>query len=400
VLELWGTLGSGGCLALPGRRQDLFSQVEEGVDRLGADTALFISPQLRLLLDHRPGLLARLREVQVGGDTLAVGPGHRAAALLGEGRLMHLYGPTECTVVATASPITRSAPAPAVLPIGRPVTGTRAYVVDDALQPVPIGVPGQLFLAGWGLAWGYIGHPDVTAARFRPDPFAPAPGQRMYATGDRAQWRPDGQLELLGRVDHQVKVRGFRIELSEVGSAILAHPGVRDAVVVLRDDLPGGPALVGYAVAEAGVTPGAIKETARGRLPGYMVPDRLMLLDRLPLTDHGKLDRAGLPPPTPEPASAAGPQDPIESTVHQLWQDVLETTVTIPLDQKFFEVGGNSISVVALFEQVMRAFPDSGVSMVDLFVYNTIHDLAARLRATTSSPGSGPAQPEGSYDGA
>jgi amino acid adenylation domain-containing protein len=401
VLEVWGTLSTGGCVAVPEHRRDFLSQVEEGIERLGADTALFVSPQLRLVVEHRPALLGKLREAQVGGDTLAAGHGRRAAALLGEGSLTHVYGPTECTLFATASPIPRTGPVPALLPIGRPVGRTRAYVLDEKLQPVPIGAVGQLFLAGPQLAWGYLDQPGTTGLRFRPDPFVASPGQRMYATGDRARWRPDGQLEFLGRFDDQVKLRGYRIELSEIASAMLAHPGVRDAAVLLREDLPGGPALVGYAVTEAGVTPVAINETMRRRLPGYMLPGRLVLVDRLPLTANGKLDTASLPPPTVvEPAPATGPADQVESTVHRLWQQVLDTATPIPLDGKFFEVGGDSITVVALFEQVTGSFPEADLSMVDLFTYNTIRELATRLRAATGVRGAGRAQPpEEGHDG-
>jgi aspartate racemase len=385
LIEVWGTLVSGGCVAVPDHRLDLLGQVSQGVEQLGVDTALFVSPQLHLLVERRPELVRRLREVQVGGDVLSVRPGRRAAELLGGRPLIHVYGPTECTLFATATRILPDQPAGATFPIGRPIANTRTYVLDRHLQPVPIGAPGQLYLAGPGLAWGYLARPGLTADRFRPDPFAGSPGERMYATGDHARWLADGQLEFLGRLDTQVKLRGYRIELGEVEHAISEQPGVRDAVVLLREDLPGGPALVGYVVGGPEVTRDSVIERLRQRLPGYLVPAEIVRVDRIPLTVNGKADRGRLPAPPARRAAGASPADRVESAVLALWRQVLGTDQPIPVDVKFFDAGGDSVGLVRLFDDVSRRFPESDLTIVELFTYNTIRELARRLRGGAGS---------------
>ncbi|MGX6447868.1 amino acid adenylation domain-containing protein, partial [Patulibacter sp. S7RM1-6] len=215
------------------------------------------------------------------------------------------YGPTECTVDAVVCPVADH-PTPV---IGRPIAGSRAYVLDEARRPVPPGVAGELFVAGRNVGRGYLGRPDLTADRFVPDPWAPddEPGARMYATGDRVRWTPDGLLEFLGRADDQVKLRGFRIELGEVAAALNARDEVAQAVAVVREDRPGDRRLVGYVVPAPGADPdpGALIAAAGETLPHYAVPSAVVVLDALPLTVSRKVDRARLPAPDPAAITAA-----------------------------------------------------------------------------------------------
>ena len=219
--------------------------------------------------------------------------------------VVNTYGPTEATVVTTA--YTCRDATSARVPIGCAIRGTRTYVLDDDLNPAPVGTPGQLFLAGACLAWGYLGQPGQTAGAFLADPFAETPGERMYATGDRVRLLPDGDLDFVDRVDNQVKLHGFRVELGEVEHRLRECPGVLDAAVIVRDDAPGGAALIGF-LAGTARDGDMLAERLRQRLPNYMVPALFVWLDRLPLNRHGKVDRAALGTVTLADAVAAGSQ--------------------------------------------------------------------------------------------
>jgi len=231
---------------------------------------------------------AGVRVVIVGGSQLD-GPGLADAA--GSICLHNAYGPTETTVTATCYRCTDSTPQ--LVPIGQPIRGVRTYVLDGNLTPVPDGADGQLYIAGVGVARGYLGLPARTATVFLPDPFAETPGQRMYATGDRVQLEPDGNLVFLGRVDDQIKIRGFRVEIGEVEHAVRECPGVLDVAVLLRADAPGGAALAAFLVGEPSPD-GVITDRLRDRLPGHMIPRTYVWLDEMPLNRSGKIDRAAL----------------------------------------------------------------------------------------------------------
>jgi acyl-CoA synthetase (AMP-forming)/AMP-acid ligase II len=250
--------------------------------------------------DRSPG---SLRLVVVGGEEASPTAFARWRERGGDRvRWINTYGPTEATVIATSfegpgpgSARTETGPA---LPIGRPIANVRVYALDDRLQPVPIGLPGELYIGGAGVARGYLDRPALTAERFLPDPFGDEPGARLYRTGDLVRWRPDGLLEFLGRADHQVKIRGFRVELGEVESALLRVPGVREALVAVRDDGAGGRTLTAYVVGHEGQTvrAGDLRRWLRDRLPGFMIPSAFVTLAALPLNPSGKVDRGGPAP--------------------------------------------------------------------------------------------------------
>jgi thioesterase domain-containing protein/acyl carrier protein len=274
--------------------------------------------------------------------------------------------------------------------IGRPLTATRAYVVDRQGHPVPAGVAGELWLGGAGLARGYLGRPDLTAERFIPDPFSGEPGARLYRTGDLARWLPGGELEYLGRIDHQVKIRGFRIELGEIEAVLTSHPGVRDAVALAREDRPGGPRLAAYVVGS--VEAAELREHLRGRLPEYMVPSALVTLEAFPLTPNGKIDRRALPAPHEhrsgqEPAYVSA-RDGLELELVRLWEEVLEAS-PISIRDPFFALGGHSLLAVRLVNRIAKQLGRE-LPLIELFQNPTIESLAERLRdqpsARTFSP--------------
>ncbi len=263
--------------------------------------------------------------------------------------------------------------------MGRPVANTRAYVLDAELGPQPVGVVGELYLAGDGLARGYAGRPDSTAERWLPDPFG-APGSRMYRVMDRVRWRADGVLEYFGRTDFQVKVRGFRIELGEVEAVLGRHAGVREAVAVVREDVPGDRRIVAYVTGED-ASPAELRAHAAAHLPEYMVPSAVVVLDALPLTPNGKTDRRALP----APGSAAGgegeplaPRDELELALVRIWEEVLGVA-PVGVRDDFFALGGHSLLAVRLMAQVERA---TGVRLplALLFTASTVEGLATELR--------------------
>ncbi|MET9678623.1 amino acid adenylation domain-containing protein, partial [Streptomyces sp. NPDC006482] len=287
-------------------------------------------------------------------------------------RMINAYGPTETTVCATMSdPLS---PGSGVPPIGRPVAGFRTYVLDERLHVVPPGVPGELYVAGPGLARGYLDRPGLTAGRFTACPFGPA-GARMYRTGDLVRRRPDGELEYVGRADQQVKVRGFRVELGEVEAALAEHPAVAQAAVAAQDDR-----LVGYVVARHDLTarPAELAAHLRERLPDYLVPTVFMVLDALPLTPNGKLDRAALPVPDAAPAgSGQVPRTPQEQILAELFAEVLGVQ-RVSVDDDFFELGGHSLLATRLVARV-RSVLGVELGLRALFQAPTVAGLAEAL---------------------
>ncbi|WP_201320211.1 amino acid adenylation domain-containing protein, partial [Burkholderia sp. E168m30] len=262
--------------------------------------------------------------ILIGGEAIGDELWQRLASLRST-RVYNLYGPTECTVESVIAHVSRDGRKPH---IGRPIANTQVYLLDGQGQPVPIGVTGEIHIGGVGLARGYLGQPELTAQRFIADPFGGTPHARLYKTGDLGRWLPDGTIEYLGRNDFQVKLRGFRIELGEIESQLRACPGVRDAVVIAREDQPGDKRLVAYllAINDAPLAAAALRDQLATRLPDYMVPSAFVTLDAFPLTPNGKLDRHALPAPDASAIATreyAAPQGEIETTIAQIWQSLL-----------------------------------------------------------------------------
>ncbi|MEW5926813.1 MAG: amino acid adenylation domain-containing protein [Gemmatimonadota bacterium] len=362
----------------------------EVVEREGVERLFMPSVALQHLAEaaEARGLVpSRLREVVTAGEQLRVTePLRRWLAAVGA-PLHNQYGPSE-THVATALALEGDPAAWPLLPaIGAPVANARCYVLDGGLRPAPVGVPGELYLGGACVARGYLGRPDLTAERFLPDPFAAEPGARVYRTGDRARWLADGNLEFLGRADEQVKLRGFRIEPGEVEAALEAQPGVREAVVVVREDVPGERRLVAYVVADEGAEAdaAALKAGLAGRLPEYMVPSAFVALERLPLTPSGKVARRALPAPEPAVAEEAyvAPRLPLEQTVAAIWVSVLGLE-RVGVNLNFFDLGGHSL-LLARVQAKLRDALGREVPIVDLFRFPTVASLAAHLGGETAA---------------
>ncbi len=391
--EIWPALLSGARLVL--RTEEMLDSArafldacgEQGITLLDLPTAYWHELVAGLADGEGGELPDSVRLVIIGGER-ALPERLRAwrERFGGRVRLVNTYGPTEATVVATLCELhggDDAAGGPRHVPIGRPLGHARAYVLDARGEPAPVGVPGELHLGGGGLARGYLGDPARTAERFVPDPFSGAAGARLYRTGDRVRWLPDGTLEFIGRVDHQVKIRGFRVEPGEVESVLARQPGVEDAAVVAREDGPGQLRLVAYVVPERGAAPSVatLRAALRGELPPYMLPAAWVVLDALPLTRNGKVDRRALPAPDAVPAEretgGAAPRSGVEQAIAEAWCAVLGVE-SVGLDDNFFDLGGHSLLLARLRSRLQGRFPRE-VSIVVLFRCPTVRSLAEYL---------------------
>jgi amino acid adenylation domain-containing protein len=311
-----------------------------------------------------------LTTLLLGGEALTDELVRRSVKVLPELEIWNLYGPTEATVNATAARIWPGE----VVTIGQPIANTQTYVLDAHEEPVPVGVPGELYIGGNGVARGYLNRPDLTAERFVPNPFGERSGERLYRTGDRVRWLSAGVIEFLGRVDHQVKIRGYRIELGEVEASVAEHPGVAETVVIVREDDPGDKRLVAYVVPRRketaasgpGVPPSPegivpqVRGLLRQKLPEVMVPSVFVLLDRLPLTPNGKVDRRALPVPERPDAESrreghVKPRNLVEESLARIWAEVLGAD-QLSIHDDFFELGGHSLLATQVMARVREAF--------------------------------------------
>jgi amino acid adenylation domain-containing protein len=332
-----------------------------------------------------------LRLVVVGGERALPGVYAKWQAIGGERvRWLNTYGPTEATVIATADEPVPGEEVGQDLPIGRPIANTRVYLLDARRQPVPVGVPGELYIGGAGVARGYLGRPGLTADRFVADAFSGEPGARLFRTGDRARWRADGRIEFLGRFDEQVKVRGHRVEPAEVEAALRAHPGVRAAVVVARTGADGENRLDAYVVPEGdGSAPADdLRRFLRERLPRPLIPSTFTTLATLPLTPSGKVDRRSLPPPDKSSTGRAdalvAPRDDVEARLAALWEGVLDLR-PVGVTDSFFDLGGHSLLAIRLLARVEEEF-GRRLALSALFLGPTVEEMAALLRDVEARP--------------
>jgi amino acid adenylation domain-containing protein len=371
-------------LARPGGQSDS-SYLARLIVEQQVTTACFVPTLLRAFLDE-PDLeqCTSLRRVTTGGEALSLDLQDRFFARFGSASLHNGYGPTEATISATFWTCDRIADRRPV-PIGRPIANTRVYVLDHRLRPVPVGTPGELYIAGDSLARGYLDRPGLTAERFVPDPFAEGTGGRMYRSGDRARWRADGALEFLGRVDHQVKIRGFRVEPGEVAAALAEHHGLSQSMVVVREEGQEGLRLVAYVVPAPG-TDAPDAESLRGflgaRLPDAMIPSAFVVLASMPLMPNGKVDTRALPAPASPSAGVAheAPRTPIEQAIADIWMGLLKVE-RVGLHDNFFALGGHSLLAAQLVARLRSTF-GLELPLRALFETPTVAGLAARVDET------------------
>jgi acyl carrier protein len=308
--------------------------------------------------------------------------------------LYNLYGTSEVWDATWYDP-RREAPRNGRVPIGRPIANVQAYILDGRLEPVPAGIPGELHIGGAGLARGYVRNPGLTAAKFVPNPFAGDAGARLYKTGDLARYRPDGNIEFLGRIDQQVKLRGFRVELGEIETVLGELPSVQAAAVVLREDVPGEPRLVAYVVRDANAAEDdglavAARRFLRQRLPEYLVPTAFVTLAELPRTPTGKLDRRALPPPDRALSLLArtyvAPRSPVEAEVADIWAELLGVE-RVGMYDSFFDLGGHSLLGIRALSRVTDAFQVE-IPFRAIFETPTVADLAALIAEIKARGGS------------
>ncbi|WP_137234173.1 non-ribosomal peptide synthetase/MFS transporter [Streptomyces sp. BPSDS2] len=368
-------------VAQPGGHKDA-AHLRDTIAEHGVTVAHFVPAMLDVFLaEDDVERCTTLRRVVCSGEELAPHTARAFTARLPHCALANLYGPTEAAVDVTSWECAGDL---AVVPIGAPVDNTRLYVLDADLRPVPVGTPGELHIGGVQVSVGYHRRPGLTAARYVPDPFGP-PGARLYRTGDLARWRADGQLEHMGRIDQQVKIRGLRIEPGEIEAALRAEEGIAAAAVIVREDNPGDKRLVAYVVraadADTDLDPALLRTALRRTLPDYMVPAAFVTLDALPLTPNGKLDRRALPAPQARRTGGAmaAPETATQQVLAEIWAEILNLP-EVGVDDDFFDLGGHSLLATQVIARARKRLPEAGarpVSVMDLFTSRTVRELAA-----------------------
>jgi len=374
VQEIWAPLLSGGTVVMPRRSLVGLDQLRDVVDAGRVNTLALVTPMFHLAMERTPDVLEDVSHLLVGADVVSPHIARKARERLPDTALVHVYGPTECTVFATAARVDDVDTGRRTLPIGLPVPNMKAHVLDADLNLVPLGVAGDLYLGGEGLARGYVRAASLTAQRFVPDPFGQS-GERLYRTGDLARRLSNGELEFLGRADSQIKIRGFRIELREVEAALLASSEVQEAVVIAHGEGE-AKALAAYVTPET-VDTAALRAQLRLALPAYMVPAMVMAIDAMPLAPTGKIDRRALPTRS---APRAVTEEEIAQEVTRAWREVLGHS-GIGQDDRFFEVGGNSLLAGALAESLRAAFPEYESGILGILEHPTCRLQIQYLKA-------------------
>ncbi|MGG1205736.1 amino acid adenylation domain-containing protein, partial [Brevibacillus formosus] len=378
TFEIWGSLLNGAQLVLMPPDLPSLEELGQAIQTHKVTTLWLTAGLFTLMVDHHKEHLTGVRQLLVGGDVVSVP--HVRKALEIEGiTIINGYGPTENTTFTCCYPVTELPETISSFPIGRPIRNTTVYVLDSNMQPVPIGVTGELYIGGDGLAQGYLHRPDLTEERFVPNPFSTDPQARLYRTGDLVRYLPDGLIEFIGRIDNQVKIRGFRIELSEVEAVLAKHPALAASVVIVREDEPGKKQLVAYAVkqAEHEVDTAELRQHFKAHVPDYMVPSAFVMLDELPLTPNGKVDRKALPVPVYDRSqdvdSFTEATNLIEQKLAEIWCGVLRMD-RIGIHDNFFELGGDSILSIQIVARANKA----GIHLTpkNLFDHQTIAELA------------------------
>lgn len=384
TFEIWASLLNGARLVVFPPELPTLEQLGQIIRDYGITTLWLTASLFREMVDTRVEDLRGVRQLLAGGEALSVRHVQRALQELPATRLINGYGPTENTTFTCCHTIKPESVGQSV-PIGRPIANTTVYVLDRHLQPVPVGVPGEIYTGGDGLARGYLNAPELTAAKFIRNPFSSDPNDRLYRVGDLARYLPTGDIEFLGRTDNQVKVRGFRIELGEIETHLQQHPAVQQAVVALREDTPGNKTIAAYLVARASAALNAagLRSFLKQRLPDYMIPSAFVTLDEIPLTANGKVDRKALPEPCNEKAGGAGEdaarRSRTEEQLCRIWAEIFGRE-NIGVHEDFFELGGHSLMTlraIALINDRLGA----RLQPATFFDHPTIAGLAALLES-------------------
>jgi amino acid adenylation domain-containing protein len=386
TLEIWGPLLNGGCVAIMPPNVQSLDEIGAAIRKFGVTSMWLTAGLFNVMVEQRLEDLRPLRQLLVGGDALSPAHVRKAIDALPGCRLINGYGPTEGTTFTCCHTISREDAQGGSIPIGKPIANTQVYLLDTDNESVPEGEAGELCIAGDGLARGYLNQPELTAEKFVLHPFNELSSERssarIYKTGDLARYRPDGTIEFLGRVDNQVKISGYRIELGEIETVLMQHPDVQSAAVMARQDAPGEKKLVAYVVPQRHDCPPAeLRAFLARKLPPYMLPSAVVLLDVLPLSPNGKLDRAALPAPEVTAAGNSGapvsPQTELEQRIADIWRRVLGLK-QVSVNDNFFDVGGDSLQLLEAHAELQKVI-SSDLPLTDLFEYSTISSLAQHL---------------------
>lgn len=385
TFELWGALLHGARCVLLDAAVPSAASLRDAITRHGITTAFLTTALVNAVVDEDALALCGLEQLLFGGEAVSVGHVRRLQEACPNVELIHVYGPTETTTFATAFAIRGCIAASAqTIAIGGPIENTSLYVLDAQRAPVLLGEVGEIYIGGPGVARGYLGRPELTAERFLPDPFADSPDDRMYRTGDLGLLRAPDALEFVGRVDHQVKIRGHRIELGEIEAHLLRLSPVREAVVICREDTPRDKRLVAYVVVQSGSANAAeLRAALRESLPDYMVPTHIVGLQRFALTSNGKIDRGALPLPTRTSSGESRRYEPVSGAVEHvladIWSDLLGVS-PVGRNDDFFDLGGHSLLVTRMIARV-REVLGVELSLSSVFELRTLTELSRRVAA-------------------
>jgi acyl-coenzyme A synthetase/AMP-(fatty) acid ligase len=390
VCEIFSPLVAGARLFLPTQQTIDVETLALAIQRTGATRLVGVPSLLRSIASFFASerrILTSVRVLISSGEALDSTLLKKIKAVVNpECIILNLYGSSEVAADATCCRVCASTTA--VVPIGRPIANTRIYLLDGFGQPVPVGVPGEIYVGGAGLARGYLNRQELTAERFVPDPFGHNSEERLYRTGDLARYLPDGNIEYLGRTDHQVKIRGFRIELGEIESVLAAHPAILENVVIAREDAPGEKRLAGYIVVRPGLpapTNAELRRNLAVQLPEYMIPSAFVVLERMPLTLNGKINRQALPPPDLERPQLdhayVAPRTPAELAMAEIWRAVLQIDL-VGVNDNFFQLGGHSLLAARVIAR-LRSVQRIEVPLHWIFDFPTIASLTDRISKNT-----------------
>jgi amino acid adenylation domain-containing protein len=391
TFEIWGSLLNGAVLVVPPPSELSLDELSTLLKQAQITTLWLTAGLFHLMVDEHLDSLEQIHQLLAGGDVLWVSHVRRVLQHLKGCRLVNGYGPTESTTFACCYSVDDSAQFDETVPIGRPIANTQVYVLDRNLQLVPVGVVGELYIGGAGLARGYLNHSDLTAERFIPHPFGTEPGARLYKTGDLVRYRAEGAVEFLGRKDRQVKIRGFRVEVGEIESTLNQHPEIREAIVVVREMPPGEKRLVAYVVPDQQPEPAiqSLRSFLKEHLPEYMMPGTFVVLDALPLTPNGKVDYQALPEPewseSENEDDYVAPRTPLEEKLTAIWAELFKVS-SVGVNDNFFELGGHSLLAMQVATRVRNTL-GFNLPLRILFESPTVARLAEALEKYKAAPG-------------